>query len=63
MTHGYGLTETYGTVTFCAWNPEWDSLPRDTQAKIKAWQGLHHHVMEEVDVKEPTTLESVTSDG
>lgn len=27
VTHVYGLTETYGPVTICAWHAEWDELP------------------------------------
>ena len=25
VTHGYGLTETYGPAVTCAWHPEWDA--------------------------------------
>ena len=28
----YGLTETYGPGTYCAWKPEWDSLPPDERS-------------------------------
>ena len=27
ITHVYGLTESYGPVTVCAWHEEWDALP------------------------------------
>ncbi|XP_030447003.1 butanoate--CoA ligase AAE1 [Syzygium oleosum] len=63
VTHSYGLTETYGPGTVCTWKPEWDSLPPDARAKIKARQGLHHLGMEEVDVKDPVTMKSVPSDA
>ncbi|KAL7085652.1 hypothetical protein ACP275_14G292600 [Erythranthe tilingii] len=63
VTHSYGLTETYGPGTVCTWKPEWDPLPAEERAKIKARQGLHHLGMEEVDVKDPSTMESVPSDG
>lgn len=62
VTHSYGLTETYGPGTVCTWKPEWNSLPRDAQAKIKARQGLHHLGMEEVDIKDPETMQSVPPD-
>ena len=26
INHVYGLTETYGPITICEWNPEWDGL-------------------------------------
>lgn len=63
VTHAYGLTETYGPGTVCTWKPEWDSLPPEARAKIKSRQGLHHLGMEEIDVKDPVTMESVPSDA
>ncbi|MGZ3548255.1 MAG: acyl--CoA ligase family protein [Vulcanimicrobiaceae bacterium] len=41
VTHVYGLTETYGPITVCAWQGElWDELePRD-RARYKARQGV-----------------------
>ncbi|GKU98131.1 hypothetical protein SLEP1_g11171 [Rubroshorea leprosula] len=63
VIHAYGLTETYGPATVCTWKPEWNSLPRETQAKIKARQGLHHVGMEEIDVKDPITMKSVPTDA
>ncbi|KAL9275130.1 Butanoate--CoA ligase AAE1-like protein [Drosera capensis] len=61
--HGYGLTETYGPATINVWKPEWDALPANTRAKIKARQGLHHLALEEVDIKDPVTMESVPPDA
>lgn len=63
VTHAYGLTETYGPGTVCTWKPEWNTLPRETQAKIKSRQGLHHLGMEEVDIKDPNTMKSVPPDA
>ena len=37
--HVYGLTETYGPYTICEWNPEWDHLPQEEQARLLARQG------------------------
>ncbi|CAM0947682.1 unnamed protein product [Alopecurus aequalis] len=62
VTHSYGLTETYGPATVCAWMPEWDALPAEERAVIKARQGLNHLGLE-VDVKDPTTMRSVPADG
>ncbi|KAJ3681964.1 hypothetical protein LUZ60_014537 [Juncus effusus] len=61
--HGYGLTETYGPATTCTWKPEWDSLPHEQRAKLKALQGLNNVCLEEVDVKDPITMKSVPLDG
>ena len=39
VMHVYGLTETYGHVSQCAWNDEWNSLDEDKKNEIKARQG------------------------
>ena len=39
VQHVYGLTETYGHVTQCDWQGEWDSLPAEERAEIKGRQG------------------------
>ena len=33
VTHGYGLTETYGPAVTCAWHPEWDAFPAAERAR------------------------------
>ena len=42
VMHVYGLTETYGHVTQCAWNDEWNSFDEDRQNEIKARQGVRY---------------------
>ena len=44
ISHAYGLTETYGPMTVCAWKSEWDSLPAAERAQIKARQGVPYLV-------------------
>jgi len=44
LAHVYGLTETYGPHTVCAWKHEWDGLPSDERAQIKARQGVAYLV-------------------
>ncbi|CAM0870541.1 unnamed protein product [Alopecurus aequalis] len=61
--HIYGLTETYGPATVCTWMPEWDALPAEERARLKARQGFHHITMQDVDVKDPGSMESVPRDG
>jgi acyl-CoA synthetase (AMP-forming)/AMP-acid ligase II len=39
VTHLYGLTETYGPLAINEWQPEWDELPGDEQARLRARQG------------------------
>jgi fatty-acyl-CoA synthase len=38
--HAYGLTETYGPHTICAWQEQWDALPPAERAQLKARQGV-----------------------
>jgi fatty-acyl-CoA synthase len=40
VTHLYGLTETFGPIVICDWRAEWDSLPPDEQAVVRARQGV-----------------------
>jgi acyl-CoA synthetase (AMP-forming)/AMP-acid ligase II len=37
--HLYGLTETYGPVMGCSWQPQWDERELDEQAKLLSRQG------------------------
>ena len=62
VTQVYGLTETYGHVTECIWTAEWDGLPEDAQAAIKARQGVAFPMMEDVTVVDDR-MGQVTMDG
>lgn len=50
VTQVYGLTETYGHVTECLWRPEWDGLPQEERAAIKARTGVLMPFMEAITV-------------
>ena len=63
ITHVYGLTEVYGPVTVCAWQPEWDSLPPDKRARLKARQGVNYVSLEGLMVGDASTLAPVPRDG
>ncbi|XP_068658477.1 acetate--CoA ligase CCL3 isoform X2 [Aristolochia californica] len=63
VTHTYGLSETYGPSTVCAWKPEWDSLPPETQARLNARQGVRYIGLEGLDVVDPKSMASVPCDG
>lgn len=63
VTHVYGLTEVYGPVTVCAWHDEWNDLPPDRQAEVKARQGVRYEVLEGLMVADPKTLAPVPKDG
>ncbi len=63
ITHLYGLTETYGPAVVNAWHREWDELPDDDRARIKARQGVPYEVLEDLSVRDPETMEPVPQDG
>ncbi len=63
VTHVYGLTETYGPATVCAWQSEWDALAIEEQARLKARQGVRYHMLEDLTVMDPDTMQRVPADG
>jgi len=64
VTHVYGLTETYGPVTLCAWQEDlWGALDADEQATLKARQGVGGQMLEGLIVADPDTLQPVPRDG
>jgi fatty-acyl-CoA synthase len=50
VTHLYGLTETYGPLAICEWQPEWDGLPGERRAVLKARQGVANVIAERLRV-------------
>jgi fatty-acyl-CoA synthase len=62
ITHLYGLTETYGPIAVCAWNPDWNSLPDEDQAVRKARQGVATVVSEQIRVVDEV-MGDVAADG
>jgi fatty-acyl-CoA synthase len=63
VTHLYGLTETYGPSTICAWPPEWNDLEVDARAQRMARQGVHYVTLEGMRVVDPETGIDVPDDG
>ena len=63
VMHVYGLTETYGHITQCAWNEEWNNLDEDKVNEIKARQGVRYPNTEGVSVIDPETMQTVPKDG
>jgi len=63
ITHVYGLTEVYGPAVVCAWKPEWDALPNEERARLKARQGVRYPLQAGLMVADPKTLEPVPQDG
>ena len=62
INHVYGLTETYGPITICEWNPAWDDLDAETRARLKARQGLQLVTADAVRVVDPQ-MRDVPADG
>ena len=63
VTHLYGLTETYGPAVVNDWKDEWNALDAETQAHLKARQGVRYHALEALDVLDPETMQPVPADG
>ncbi len=63
VTHVYGLTETYGPATVCAWQADWNNLPIEQQAVQNARQGVNYSVGEAICVMNPETMQAVPHDG
>jgi fatty-acyl-CoA synthase len=63
VTHLYGLTESYGPATICAWQPEWDGLAFPERAVHAARQGVAYPTLGGLMVADPVTLAPVPRDG
>jgi fatty-acyl-CoA synthase len=63
VTHLYGLTETYGPATFCAWQDGWQALPLPERASQMARQGVSYVTTEGMMVADSATLAPVPRDG
>ncbi|GLJ09118.1 hypothetical protein SUGI_0102110 [Cryptomeria japonica] len=63
VTHTYGLSETYGPSTVCAWKEEWNSLPLPQRAALKARQGVRYLALEGLEVVNPDTMVPVPADA
>ncbi len=63
VMHVYGLTETYGHVTQCAWNDAWNDFDEEKQNEIKARQGVRYPNTEGIAVMNPETMIEVPKDG
>jgi fatty-acyl-CoA synthase len=63
VTHLYGLTESYGPATLCAWQEEWEGLPLAQRAQLMARQGVRYPTLEGLMVADPQTTRPVPPDG
>jgi fatty-acyl-CoA synthase len=63
VTHLYGLTESYGPATVCAWQSDWTDLGVEARSAMMARQGVAYHTLQELMVAHPQTMEPVPWDG
>ncbi|HUP29749.1 MAG TPA: AMP-binding protein, partial [Usitatibacter sp.] len=63
VTHLYGLTESYGPATLCAWQEEWAGLDLEARARLMARQGVRYPTLEGLQVADPETHVPVPRDG
>ena len=63
VTHLYGLTETYGPATVCAWQEAWDDLDMEGRAGRMARQGVPYHTMHAMMVADGETMAETPRDG
>jgi fatty-acyl-CoA synthase len=63
VTHLYGLTESYGPSTVCAWQEEWENLPLGERAGLMARQGVRYPTLDRQRVADPATMRDVPADG
>jgi fatty-acyl-CoA synthase len=62
IVHVYGLTEVYGPYTVCEWQREWDALPPEERARLKARQGVGYIIADDVRVVDDQ-MRDVPADG
>jgi len=63
VTHLYGLTESYGPSTVCAWQEEWAALPIAERSAHMARQGTAYLTLDRQRVVDPQTMADVPADG
>jgi fatty-acyl-CoA synthase len=63
VTHLYGLTESYGPATLCAWQDGWAALPLEARAQKMARQGVAMPTLSELQVGDADTGAPVPRDG
>ena len=63
VTHVYGLTETYGHISVCAWQDQWNELSAEEQSDLRSRQGVKFPMMEGLAVMNSETMKHVKKDG
>ena len=63
VVHAYGLTETYGPSTYCAWQEDWADLNLEEKAEMMARQGVGLPTLFEQAIMDPDTMKPVPANG
>ena len=63
VTHLYGLTESYGPATYCAWQDDWADLGLDSKAQKMSRQGVRYPTLFDQAILDSETLNPVPADG
>jgi fatty-acyl-CoA synthase len=63
VTHLYGLTESYGPATLCAWQEEWGALDLNARSVLMARQGVRYATLDGMQVADSDTHAPVPRDG
>jgi fatty-acyl-CoA synthase len=63
VTHLYGLTESYGPSTVCAWQEEWAGVPLVERSARMARQGVGYLTLHGQRVVDPQSMTDVPADG
>jgi len=62
VTHLYGLTETFGPATLCAWQRDWDVFDKEKQTAMVARQGVQYPTLEKIRICNPISMTDVPAD-
>ncbi len=63
VVHAYGLTESYGPATHCAWQDPWDDLDLAGKAEVMARQGVRNVTLAGLRVVDQESGVDVPADG
>jgi len=63
VLHLYGLTESYGPATLCAWQSDWDALDLAGRSERMARQGVSYATLEDLMIADPDTMQETPRDG
>jgi len=63
VIHAYGLTESYGPASLCAWQDAWGELDLSGKSEVMARQGVRYPTLAGLRVIDPDSGADVPADG